>query len=324
MIALIRWMPRPTWRRLALLATLVAIGWLYQAYFTPEKRIARKRLSEADTKSEAAIDARLKPLADLFAKGRKGARAFAEEALSWSGKWQLLKGAVRGDDSHRQFLADAFARHVFSPEELREAMERAVRGYLDDVEGYEAEMLVLLRADLADPARTGDALPAHLRGDEAFGREYRQLAGRVVAELRLDVGVTIGRELGIAIASDLAAQVVLQAAKAAAAELGLNAGVLGTGAASTVATLGAGLVAAVVLDSLLDEVLKMAGYDPAAKIEALVRESLDRLEASLTRDGGTFSWHKTGALRERLEQLHESRSKMRREAIHRLLKEGGR
>lgn len=314
---------RPTPRRLATFAVLVGLWCVYQTYFTPHQRAVRHRLAEADTKSEQAIDARLKPLNDLFAKGRKGSKAFAEDALSWNGKWQFVKGLVSGSESHRAYLSESFRRHVFTPEELRDAMEAVVRAYLDDLESVEGEMLVQLRADLADTDRPAQLLPAHLRGDEEFRREYQKLAGQVVDELRLDVGVTVGRELGMLVASDVAAQAALQAARAAAAEMGVSAGVLGTGAASSLATLGVGMVVAIILDYVLDEVFRMAGYDPAAKIEAMVGESLDKMQAALTRDPGFFSTEKKGALRQRLEELHEARSKMRREAVARLLKEGG-
>jgi hypothetical protein len=318
--------------RLNLRATLVVLAvsailggsvFLYLKYLTPQKLAVRHRLSEADAKSEAAIDQRLKPLSDLFAKGRRGSKAFAEEALSWNGKWQLIKGMVRGGDSHRQYLAEAFSRHVFSPDELREAMEAAVRAYLDDVEGYENEMLVKLRADLADPARPTELLPAHVRGNEEFRKEYQKLSGLVVNELHLDLGVSVGREVGVLVGSTVAAEVAMQAARAAATEMGVNAGVLGAGAASTVATLGVGLVAALIVDLVLDEVLKMAGYDPAAKIEKLVRESIDKMESALLRNPGIFSSGKKGSLRQRMEEMQESRSKLRRETIYRLLNEGG-
>jgi hypothetical protein len=314
---------RPTPRRLAVFAVLAVMIGLYQLYFTPEKRMVRHRLCEADTKCETAINTRLEPLTEMFAKARRGAKAFAEEALSWDSKWQLLKGTVRGDESHRRFLSEAFTRHIFSSDDLRVAMESAVRTYLDDIEGYEAEMLVLLRADLADLSEPGDPRPPHLGGDELFRTEYRKLSGLVLDELHLDIGVTVGRELGLMVASDIAAQIAMQAARAAATEMGINAGVLSTGVASTVATLGLGMIAAIILDYVLDEVFKMAGYDPAAKIEALVCESINKMESALTGNWAPFSSRKTGSLRLRMEQLHESRSKLRRETIARLLNEGG-
>jgi hypothetical protein len=314
---------KPWSRRLAgLLALAVGLG-LYQMYLTPQKRAVRQRLAEADDRSKQAIDARLKPLADLFARGRQGARPFADEALSWNGKWQFVKGLVQGGRSHRAYLSDAFGEHVFTPAELQAAMEASVRAYLDDLEASEGEMLVALRADLADADRPAELLPPHLRGDEAFRREYRELADRVAGDIRQDVGVTVGREVGLIVASDVAAQVALQAAKAAAAEMGVGAGVLGTGAVAGVATLGVGIVVGIILDYLIDEVFRMAGYDPAEKIAAKVRDSLNTMEAALVRDPDLLSWASKGALRRRLEEIHTERSKLRRETVGRLLSEGG-
>jgi hypothetical protein len=125
------------------------------------------------------------------------------------------------------------------------------------------------------------------------------------------------------VATDVATQVALQAAQAAATEMGVNAGVLGAGAASTVATLGVGMVVAILLDCILDEIVKAAGYDPAANIAAIVCESIDKMEAALIRDAGPLSSDTKGALRLRMEELHQSRSKLRREAVLRLVSEGG-
>jgi|SRR6185312_11847936 len=311
-----KWLRKTFWR-LTALAVVIAGVWVYLSYLTPTKLAVRQRLNEADAKSEKAIDARLKPMAKVFAKGRKGAKAFAEETISLKGKWQFVKGIVNGGESHRHYLSEAFGRHVFSSNELREAMQSSVRAYLDDIEGYESEMLVKLRADLADgPA---GSLPTHIQGDEEFKREYKKLSALVVGELRLDMGVTVGREVGIVIAADVAANMALQAAKAAAAEMGISAGLLSTG----VATLGVGIVLAFIIDAILDEVLKMAGYDPVAKIEKQVCETIDRMEQSLTRDSQFFSLlTKPGSLRKQMEELHETRSKLRRETIKRLMKEG--
>jgi hypothetical protein len=308
---------------LAVAAVLSGSVYLYLEYLTPQKLVVRHRLSEADSRSKQAIDQRLKPLADLFERGRKGSKAFAEDALSLDSKWALVKSIVPGESSHNSYLSRAFERHVFSSVELRDAMQSEVKAYLDDVEGYEAEMLVKLRADLADPARPDPLLPARLVSDQEFQREYRKLSGLLVNELRLDMGVTVGRELGVFIATDIATQAAMQAARAAATQLGVNTGVLSGGAASTVATLGLGMIVAFIIDYILDEILKMAGHDPVAKIEALVRESIDKMEAALIQDSGMFWLNKKGSLRERMEQLHETRSTLRRETINRLLKEEG-
>lgn len=304
------------------LAIPAALG-AYLLFFTPDKRAVSKHLGEADAKSKAAIDARLKPLTELFAKARKGAKPFAEEALSWSGKWALLKGLADDGEAHRLFLSEAFARHVFSPDDLRAAMESAVLAYLDDIEGFESEMLVRLRADLANLSPGGEMAPVVRLGDDEFRREYQKMSDRVVRDLRVDLGVTVGREVGLLVAMEIATQAALQAAKAAAAEMGVSAALLGSGAASTVATLGVGLVISIILDALIDAIFKQLGYDPAAKIEEMVLESINKLEAALLRDPDLISWDEKGSLRQQMEKLHGARSKLRRETINRLLKEGG-
>jgi hypothetical protein len=319
---------RLNWRAiLALVAVSAVLGgsaFLYVNYLTPEKLAVRSRLNEADSKSEKAIDVRLKPITEVFAKGRKGAKAFAERATSWRGKWELVRGFTNGGESHRNFLSDEYEKLVFSSDELRDAIEASVKGYMDDVEGFESEMLVKLRADLANSERMDDSLPACLRGDEAFRQEYRRLTEQLMAELKAGLCVTVGREAVFWVATTEATALAMQAVQTAGATLGISGGVLGIGASSSVASLGMGLVVAFIIDYLLDKVLQMAGMDPATNIEKLVIESIDKLEAALLRDPGTFSWDRTkGSLRQQLEQLHEARSKLRREAIARFMAEKG-
>jgi hypothetical protein len=123
----------------------------------------------------------------------------------------------------------------------------------------------------------------------------------------------------------VATQTALQAAQAAAAEMGVEAGVLGSGVASTVATLGVGLIIAIIIDYVLDAVFKASGYDPVEKIAAQVRGSIDKMEAALTADPDLFSSlvfsKKPGALRQKMQQLHEARSQLRRQTIAQFLTE---
>ena len=55
----------------------------------------------------------------------------------------------------------------------------------------------------------------------------------------------------------------------------------------------------------------------------LVNESVTKLETSLTRDTSLFSSDKAGTLRQRLDEIHETRSKQRRDAIRQLSNQGG-
>ncbi|MBX9584044.1 MAG: hypothetical protein K2X87_27400 [Gemmataceae bacterium] len=320
---------RTAWRLAKLGIVLAAALAVYLGYFTPQKRAVRHRLAEADARSEAAVQDRLKPVHALFARGRKGAAGFARDALSWGGKWAFVKGVVR-PGSHREYLGEAFARHVFAPDELRAVIEEACRAYADDLGDVEGRMLVDLRADLADDSlsRITVALSPGLRTNAAFAAESRALADRVAGQTASDLAVTAGREAVAWVAADVAAGAAVQAAKAAAAEMGIQGGVLATGAGSAVATLGVGIVVGIILDYVLDAVFKLAGYDPEAKVAAAVVESLDRLEAALTRDAGwlerKLGMGTKGSLRAELEKLHAAGSDRRRDAANILRNGGGR
>src|SRR5947208_2123766 len=60
------------------------------APLTPRQKLTM-HLATADQKAAQALDQRLQAVISLFQRGKKGASAFAEDAVSWSGKWALLK-----------------------------------------------------------------------------------------------------------------------------------------------------------------------------------------------------------------------------------------
>lgn len=305
---LIEWLRRPRFVGAALL--IVASGLIYLCYFTPEKRIVRQYLAEADDKSAQAIHLWMFPVREVFDKGRRGSKFFASEALSWSGKFALLKGMLYLGPSKEAYLTEIFHRNVLSEEELRQAMESAVQGYLTEQGDIEAEMLVGLRADLVNLDPTAPLL----QSDLVFRQEYARLSQEVAKTLQIDMGV----EVGMLVASEVIVQAAVQAL---GTQAGNQAGLLGAGAASSVATLGVGFVVAILVDEVLSAVLKEAGYDPEAKIAGQVETSLNNMERALTAEGGGFFFFGTedGTLRAQRKKLHEDRSTIRRQAIHQAL-----
>ncbi|AWM40136.1 hypothetical protein GobsT_14330 [Gemmata obscuriglobus] len=295
----------------ALLAAMLgmAVG-VYLEFFTPQKRQVRACLREADEKCEAAIEPRLRSVSEVLAKGRKGAKPFAEDALSMRGKWNALVGLFDGR-SHKEYVTDAFTRHVFSSDELRAAIEGAVRGYLLDIEGIEAEMLVRLRADLA----TGGAGLPHLGTDEAFAQEYQRLLTAVATDLQTDLGLDVAR----LVAGEVVSRVASQALTAAATQMGISLTVMGS---STAATLGVGAVVGIIADYIVGLVLEALGYDAAGEVQNRVEASLNKVQTALLQEHSFLPWEKTGTLRVRLQQLHESRSQVRRAAVYEYLKGG--
>src|SRR5262249_54300099 len=140
---------------------------------------------------------------------------------------------------------------------------------------------------------------------------------------------------------------------AVAVRLGVSGGILGTGAASGVATLGVGLVVGFLVDGAVDWTMRQAGYDPAGDIAHEVANTLGRMETLLVegepdahrafkklrhlQDHDRFSFVRSECrqsadrieasgilgLRHELNRLNKLRSRLREEALRKLVLEGG-
>ena len=170
----------------------------------------------------------------FIAERKAVARPFAEEALSWSGKWAFLKSkSPWGEDAdYQQFLREGFERHVFKEEDIADLTHSAVEGYLSELIGIENETLLALRADLSDSALAQcGQLPA-LDSDDAFRQAVAAMMAKALRVTTNDVAVTAGRELASFVASDIATNITIEILGAVAARLGVEAGILGSGVVS--------------------------------------------------------------------------------------------
>ena len=138
----------------------------------------------------------------------------------------------------------------------------AVHGYLSELVGIENQLLVRLRADLADSdLPIGEVIPA-LCSDTVFRNRFDAMVTHVVPLLDKDLKVTAGREVASFVGSEIATVITVRVGAAVMTRLGVSAGVVSAGAASSWATLGLGLV---------------AGYDAEERVAARVDEMLDDL-----------------------------------------------
>ena len=319
---------------------------------SPAWEKARGRVEQADRQSVEAYKKRLLDLSRFFAERANGVDAFAESVLSWSGKWALLKTTIHLEDAHEKFLAEAFSRDLFTPDDLRIALESAIVGYQTDLDAIENDLLVALRADLAD-ADLAREVSSHLRSDDAFRQEFRQIADGLRPTLEEQFHLTIGREIATFIATDIATQIVIRVGTAVATEMGISTAIVGTGAASTGVTIGVGLVVSVIIDAIIDKVLRVFGRDPELAVRWAVRNALDATELRIINgNDGAVSAHRqllnmarsdgmssvrnaSRAAIGRIEQggqlglrwemrnLHEMRLRLRHAALRKLLVEGG-
>ena len=117
---------------------------------------------------------------------------------------------------------EAFTKHLFTPEQLEAELRAAVRLYLQDVRAIENLMLVKIRQDLDD-------LPPVLlvvqMEPQCFERFFRDAMD--TAATRTGAGL---RDSAI---QEIVSLVVGDVATVVAVRLGVSAGILGAGGAST-------------------------------------------------------------------------------------------
>lgn len=238
-------------------------------------------LQEAENQAALALGKHLASIHSFLNERKAGSRAFAERLLSLRGKWELVKAEIGGSGDYAAFLQEAFGELVFQMEDLEKAVAAAVRGYLAELDGIDDEVLVRLRADLADEELPRSVIPA-LRSDQAFRSHYRQLSERVAQDLRSDLAVVAGRELFLWQATNIATDLTLKAGAAVATRLGVSSTIVSAGAASTWRTLGVGLVVAIVLDAAVNQIIKAAGYDAEKQTAERVAQTLTDLGRTIT------------------------------------------
>jgi hypothetical protein len=311
-------------------------------------------LERAEKRSAEAYKARIEKLRQFFkTRGDDGSEAFARDVLSLSGKWAMIKTTIRIEDAHAKYLANSFSEHLFTPNDLREALESTVRGYLIDLDAIENDLLVELRADISEADLARGTSPRCLVSDEAFKSELKRIADELAPSLYVDLNLSAARNLGSLVYVNIPTEIVTRIAAAMIAEAGIPTSFYGAGLVAGVATLGVAIVVAYVMDCIIDQVLRACGYDSERQIAHEVREAIQKIEERLIdgsagavytydrlchaalHDGMTSvreaSRKATDQMRRgghlglqwELHNLHETRKRLRHAAIRKFLVEGG-
>jgi hypothetical protein len=315
--------------------------------------VARLDTAEAEFADAAtkAADKHLATIDSFFEERSKGTRAFAEQLLSLKGKWKFVRGQIWTDEEkeHAKFIRTEFEKYVFTPEDLNKVIAGAIAGYVVEIQGLENQLLLQLRADISQSdLAAAEVLPV-INSQEKFDAEYRQVLTVVTPLIAKDLRTDVAREMASFIASDIAARIAVKMLTVLATKIGISSGILSSGAVSSVSTLGIGIVAAILVDLLLDEILKAAGHDPASSVAERVNDILSEIrdtikegvaqakadwnelrelaesdpdaEVRVAAAKASDSIARSGnlGLRRELLQIHEHRAFMRREAVKQLV-----
>ncbi|HJT36380.1 MAG TPA: hypothetical protein VJ783_30435 [Pirellulales bacterium] len=264
------------------------------------KEIARPHLIWAQREAANALDEHLKEVDQFFADSRQHTPEFAQRALGWGSKWRFAADHVpfTKGGRHQAFIRAQFEEHLFTPTQLAELVEQVVAGYLAHLRSVEGEMLVRVRADVAD---FPEAYPIARLDEADFEAQYDEAVAQALAAassgMRFDVGTLLVSE----IAGEVLAQVAIR--------LGVSAGILTAGAGSSWATFGVGLVVGLIVDQIVSWVWDWYA-DPIGSLTMQLNAKLDGIHRLLV-DGSD----EVQGLRSRLKAYAEKRARVRESAV---------
>jgi hypothetical protein len=271
----------------------------------PPEEVAGRHLSWADQECQRVIEEHIKALDSFFADCKKNTRGFADDALGWGSKWRLVADHVPFTSGRRNeaFIRERFHERIFSPTQLEVAVKQVVANYVKHMESIEGQMLVRIRMDMAN---FPSSYPIATIDETKLRKTYDEALSRAIDAAGTDLRSDLGTELILTIAGGLLTQVAIK--------LGLSAGILGAGAASSWATFGIGLVVGIIIDSVVSWIWDWYA-DPAGSLSTRIDEKLDEIHRLIVdgSDGVT-------GLRERLRQFSNQRAGVRSRAVLTLLR----
>jgi len=274
---------------------------------------------------DAMIDRSVAPLNEFFARtGRDGALPFAQRLLGWRGKWAFLK-AQAGSAARERYHAmihQEFALYLFKDEDLHRELVSAIERFLAELRAANNAVLMRVHGDITETLpELAEVLP-HLRSEAAFASHFQQIAQKVLPGIAGQFRVMAGTDVASAILGTVAAKVLTRVATTVATRLGVSGTALGIGAGASVGTLGLSVVAAILVDAAIDQVMRVTGNAPDEKIARQVVASLNTLRDRLL-DGDPDAWNALRALQDAAQDDSSSRVRERSAEVVGLIERSG-
>ena len=215
-----------------------------------------RHIEDASQKSLAAIAKRSNEFRTFVEERKPGARPFSEEVASLYGKWRALKSKLPFTDSegHKKYIVEQFDKHIFTPQQLSDRVKAIVENSARDLDQEQNNLAIAIRKELLGrPLEAGEIPVAR--------EELTKAIDRAVSTAQLDALKSAAGLVVAEVTATVATQVLTR--------LGVSAGLLSAGAATSWWTLGAGAAIAFAVSALWDWV-----DDPAGDIQRNLEGSL--------------------------------------------------
>lgn len=279
--------------------------------------IVDAHLEESIQTTIGNIQTRIGDIEAFFDKASAGVPAFSEQMMSWGSKCKLIKDKAqfwKKEETHKRFVEEQFAQLVFEADSLETTIRTAVEDFVSrDGEEVNNLFLTKVREDFPIKLIDSEMDPDRFQSEtqKSIDQNFSSSARKVYGE----VGGDAVKFVGVSIASTIAAQVLVRVATSIATKMGLSAGILGAGAAASPWTLGAALVAAIVIDVVLGWAINYF-TDPKGDLTETIRTELTNLKTLIIEgDPATESEEAVVGLRQELQTIADLQSRSRRDAM---------
>jgi hypothetical protein len=237
---------------------------------TPEE-IAAPHLERAYDKSLAAIDPITSNVHMQINQFKRNTRAFADDALGWRSKWNLVQDFVpfSSGDNHEQYIRKLFEEKIFRIDDINRIIGQSIERYLAEVRSIENQMLVELRADVADLPSSSPLAQM----DE--GQLQRSYADAITAAMAA-VGNDLKSRAGNMIVSEITYQVMAHLAT----RLGISSAILTGGSLGAPYTFGITVVAGLIIDQIVSNIWNWWS-DPSGDMARELNLMIDKIDRSV-------------------------------------------
>jgi hypothetical protein len=259
-----------------------------------QDEIIRKHEEQARKRCQKALRQQLAAIPNFFEEAKKGCPDFADYALGWGSTRRYIQDLIPfGDcEKHKRFLEEKFAECIFAEADLVRLVEKVVKGYVQEVQQIENQMLLELRADLEDI----DPRWAKLEVKQ-FQEEYNKHLASVSKQAKVRLLYHNATEIASLVTGESLAAVMLP-------RILTSLGIRGAGiAASGAVTLGVSLIAAFIVDQILDWI-----FDHKVTLINELWMKLDELKTDILEK-----------VKQELEKFTEEREAVRQAALQSML-----
>ncbi|MDX9753600.1 MAG: hypothetical protein RBU29_06535 [bacterium] len=263
--------------------------WSYRSQAEIETK-CKEHITVAEAQVAEVLKRRTNEFCEFIQARKEGAQPFSKDLISWYGKWRAVKPYLpfAKDEGHTEYVTEKFNQHIFSKEELAEAMTRAIMACIKDLESVENHLAAELRQEIMGQSIPPDQIPI-------AEKEFSQVMEQLVAASQWDAAKTVGNLAASEIVSYVATHVMIH--------LGVSLGILTAGAVNSTWTFGISTLIGLIVDVIWEWI-----DDPAGDIEREMKKALDQLSNDASQ-----------ALYDELQQVATQRSQLWNQAVTEML-----